>query len=149
MISRHIKNTTKNNTMKNLEDLKVFIVDDDPFCRMMYHQHLLNLGFKESSLFSCGPDCISRLSEKPDIIFIDYDMKPFNGLETLQLIRQYDPNIYLVMLSAQKDIRVAINALKYGAFDYISKGKDDLDMMTKAITNIVASKTKVQYEVLV
>ncbi|MCW3120629.1 MAG: histidine kinase [Flavipsychrobacter sp.] len=135
--------------MRKFEDLKVFIVDDDPFCRMMYHQHLLNLGFKENSLFSSGPECISKLSEKPDIIFIDYDMKPFDGLETLQLIRQYDPNIYLLMLSAQKDIRVAINALKYGAFDYISKGKDDLNMITKAVNNIAVSRTKELYEVLV
>ena len=113
--------------MKNLEDLKVFIVDDDPFCRMMYHQHLFNLGLKNLSLFSNGPDCINNLSENPDIIFLDYDMKPFNGLETLKIIKQYNPDIYLLMLSAQKDIRVAINALKHGAFDYISKGGNDLE----------------------
>lgn len=128
--------------MKNIEDLKVFIVDDDPFCRMMYHQHLLNLGFKENFLFSNGPDCINNLSEQPDIVFLDYDMKPYNGLETLKLIKQYNPGIYLLMLSAQKDIRVAITALKHGAFDYISKGQDDLEMISKVVKNIASSKEK-------
>jgi len=126
--------------MNSFENLKVFIVDDDPFCRMMYHQHLLNLGFKENFLFSNGPDCINNLSEQPDIVFLDYDMKPYNGLETLKIIRQYNPGIYLLMLSAQKDIRVAINALKHGAYDYISKGNNDLEMISKVVNNIALSK---------
>lgn len=128
--------------MNSFENLKVFIVDDDPFCRMMYHQHLLNLGFKENFLFSNGPDCINNLSERPDIVFLDYDMKPYNGLEILKVIRQFNPDIYLLMLSAQKDVKVAFNALKHGAFDYISKGKNDLETISKVVNNIAISRAK-------
>lgn len=46
---------SKMTTMKNFDDLKVFIVDDDPFCRMMYYQHLLNLGYKNLELFFKRP----------------------------------------------------------------------------------------------
>ncbi len=140
---------SKMTTMKNFADLKVFIVDDDPFCRMMYHQHLLNLGYKNLELFSNGPDCVNHLSENPDVILIDYDMKPCNGLETLKIVKQYNPDIYILMLSAQKDIRVAINALKHGAFDYISKGGNDGELISKVMKNISASISKEMQAVLV
>ncbi len=126
--------------MKNFENLKVFIVDDDPFCRMMYNQHLLNLGFKDNCLFENGQDCIEQLSQKPDIIFIDYDMKPYNGLEILKLIKEYNPGIVMLMVSAQKDIQVAVKSIKYGAFDYISKGNNDLEMISMVVNNIVLAR---------
>jgi DNA-binding NtrC family response regulator len=126
--------------MKNLEKLKFFIVDDDPFCRALYHQHLVNLGFDNNCLFDNGLDCINQLAEQPDIIFLDYDMRPLNGLEVLRRVKRLNPNIHLVIISSQKDIQVAINALKYGAFDYIIKGDKELDTISQAVNRIIVSR---------
>jgi DNA-binding NtrC family response regulator len=127
-------------SMNSFENLKVFIVDDDPFSRMLYHQHLLNLGFKNNCLFENGPDCIEQLSQQPDIIFLDYDMKPYNGLEILKIIKEFNPGIFLLVVSAQKDVQIAIKAIKFGAYDYIAKGKNDLEMISKVVNNIAMSK---------
>jgi PleD family two-component response regulator len=130
----------QNNEMKNSQKLKFFIVDDDPFCRMLYQQHLINLGFKNNILFDNGADCINQLTEKPDVIFLDYDMKPYNGLEVLRMVKRLYPEIHLLIISSQKDMQVAINAFKYGAYDYIVKGEKDLETISLAVNKILISK---------
>lgn len=116
--------------------MKLFIVDDDKFCRMLYHQHLLNLGFNNVYVFDNGEDCMANLHLNPDIIMVDYDMEPFDGLELIRKIREANPNIYLLLVSGQKDIKVALDALKSGAFDYIIKGEEDLTMISTATEKV-------------
>ena len=74
--------------MSNTKKLKFFIVDDDPFSRMLYNQHLLNMGYKNNVLLDNGIDCINKLELEPDIIFLDYDMQPINGLEVLKKVKE-------------------------------------------------------------
>ena len=127
--------------MQTVKLPKFFIVDDDPFCRMRYNQHLQNLGFKDNILFDNGLDCINKLNLQPDIIFLDYDMRPYNGLEVIEKINRLNPDIYLILISGQKDMQVAVNALKSGAFDYVIKGEDDLDKISSALQKMFM-KTK-------
>lgn len=123
-----------------IQSLKFFIVDDDPFCRMLYHQHLTNLGFSNNQLFENGLDCINQLYQQPDIIFIDYDMRPYNGLDVLKVIRKINPNIFLLVISSRQELHVTHRALQSGAFEYITKGEKDLEKINKAIANILVSK---------
>jgi DNA-binding NtrC family response regulator len=129
--------------MQRQNNLKFFIVDDDPFYRFLYQQHLSNLGFKDNVLFDNGEDCINRLDLQPDIIFIDYNMERSNGLEVIQKIRMTHPNIYLLLISGQKDLKVAVDALKSGAYDYIVKGEEDLNMISGAINKILSRKVPI------
>jgi CheY-like chemotaxis protein len=129
--------------MENIKNLKIFIVDDDPFCAEMYKEHLLSTGYAHVASYNNGQDCINNLTQQPDIIFLDYNMAPLDGLEVLKKIKRFNPDIYLVVLSGQEDMQVAINALKYGAFDYIIKGESDLDMI-----NVVLQKIKNVMEML-
>ena len=124
-------------------NLKFFIVDDDPFYRMLYQQHLLNMGFKNSILINSGDECLNRLYMEPDIIFLDYNMPSSNGLEVLRKIKMTHPNICILLISAQKDIQVAVNALKHGASDYIIKGDEDLNMISGVLTKILTRKVPI------
>ncbi len=135
--------STKQYKMENIKNLKIFVVDDDPFCAEMYKEHLLSTGYANITSYNNGQDCINHLTEQPDIIFLDYNMAPLDGLEVLKKIKRFNPDIYLVVLSGQEDMQVAINALKYGAFDYIIKGESDLDMI-----NVVLQKIKNVMEML-
>src|SRR5580692_3358771 len=98
--------------MDRLMNLKFFIVDDDPFSRSFYHQHLINLGFKNHVLFDNGHDCIEKLDLLPDIIFLDYDMQPINGIEVLQRVKKHNPHIHLLIISSQKNKEVISEAKK-------------------------------------
>ena len=129
--------------MGQASNLKFFIVDDDPFYRMLYQQHLFNMGFKNSILIDNGDDCLNRLYMEPDIIFLDYNMPTSNGLDVLRKIKMTHPNIYILLISAQKDIQVAVNALKHGASDYIVKGEEDLDMISGVLNKILTRKVPI------
>jgi DNA-binding NarL/FixJ family response regulator len=122
--------------LKDNKNMKLFIVDDDPFCRALYQQLVINLGYENNALFDNGVDCIKKLDELPDIIFLDYDMKPLNGIEILKMIKQQNPNIYLMMISSQSDRQHVSNAFKCGADEYIIKGENDLEMIRQAITKV-------------
>jgi DNA-binding NtrC family response regulator len=122
--------------MENIKNLNIFIVDDDVFCAELYKEHLLNTGYTNVTNYNNGQDCINNLTEQPNIIFLDYHMMPLDGLEVLKKIKRFNPDIYLVVLSGQEDMQVAINALKYGAFDYIIKGDKDLDMIQAVLHKI-------------
>ncbi len=125
--------------VEHVNKLKFFIVDDDYFSRMLYRQHLINLGYKDNILFDNGYDCIKKLDMCPDIIFLDYDMKPFNGLDVLQLVKQYNPDITLLVISGHDDAQVAIDAMNLGAYDFIKKGDSDLEKISQ-IVSLIASK---------
>ena len=122
--------------MKRSNNLKFFIVDDDSFSRSLYQQHLINLGYNNNNVFDNGYDCLKKLNLQPDIIFMDYDMHPLNGIEVLQRIKQFNPNIYLLMISSNRDTEIMHAAMKYGAYDYITKGERDLEMISNVIQQI-------------
>jgi DNA-binding NtrC family response regulator len=122
--------------MKHIKELTVFIVDDDPFCLRLYQKHLEEIGFTSIYSFKDGQDCINNLTEDPAIILLDYNMNNMTGLEVLKKIKRFNPDIFTVLVSAQEDMQIAINALKYGAFDYIIKDKDDLEMMDTVLFKI-------------
>ncbi len=119
--------------MKAGKDLRVFIVDDDPICREIYKQYLLNMGLTDIQLFDRGKDCMKELSNAPDLILIDYSMASPECLENIVKIKRTHPDIYLVFISEPGNIEVAMSALKYGAFDYIVKGNKEDEMMHSVI----------------
>ncbi|UII21327.1 response regulator [Fulvivirga ligni] len=123
--------------MKTKEKMKVFVVDDDIFRTYLYEQHLVNLGFKEVSIYHTGTSCLNALTEEPDIIFLDYHMDDLNGLEVLQKIKRFNPNIYVVLISGQQSMEVAVKSLKIGAFDYIIKEEEELNKIEEVVEKII------------
>ena len=134
--------------MQNQNPFKFFIVDDDIFCAKMYEQYLFNINHNNITCFSNGNDCLDNLNQNPDIIFLDHNMDGITGLEVLKKIKRYNPKIYVIMVSGQKDIKIALNALKYGAFDYIIKDNLVRDKMTLMINKISLEKESVKNTML-
>jgi polysaccharide export outer membrane protein len=66
------------------------------------------------------------------------------GFEVLKKIKRYNPNIYVVMISGQENIKTAVDALKYGAFDYVIKDSNVCDKLTQIITNIIKVKEQLK-----
>lgn len=122
--------------MKPIDQLKIFIVDDDEFYQYLFQQHLLSQGYKDITIFSSGYDCLGNLYEKPDVIFLDHNMDTISGYEVLKKIKRFDPNIYVVMVSAQEKIKTAVDSLKHGAFDYLQKGVDEENNIKRVLEKI-------------
>ncbi|MFM9988472.1 response regulator [Flavobacterium sp.] len=130
--------------MENQNQFKFFIVDDDIFCANLYEQHLININYNDITYFSNGNDCLSNLDLNPEIIFLDHNMEDITGFEVLKKIKRYNPNIYVVMISGQENIKTAVDALKYGAFDYIIKDADVCEKINLIINKIIQVKAELK-----
>ena len=64
-------------------------------------------------------------------------MDVYTGYETLRKIKRYNPNFFVVMVSAQEDIDSAVETLKHGAFDYIRKN-ENLELKVKEVLKKIA-----------
>jgi DNA-binding NtrC family response regulator len=100
---------------------KVFLVDDDPFCRQLVEHAVRNCGFRDVQAFDNGGACLDALTDEPDIIFLDQMMGSVSGTDALKAIKRFNPDIYVVLVSGQQQVQVAVDSLKYGAFDYVVK----------------------------
>lgn len=122
--------------MSDKKNFNFFLVDDDPFYLNLLEQMLRNQGHDQMHLFESGVDCLNALNQKPDIIFLDHNMDTINGYEVLKKIKRFDPDIFVVMVSGQEDLKTAVDSLKHGAFDYILKSGDEGQKISEVIEKI-------------
>jgi DNA-binding NtrC family response regulator len=130
--------------MENQTEFKFFIVDDDVFCSSLYEQLLRNIGCDNITHFTNGTDCLNNLHLNPDIIFLDHNMDDLTGFEVLKKIKRINPEIYVVMISGQEDLKTAVEVLKHGAFDYLIKDEQISKKIELLISNIVKIKEELK-----
>ena len=127
--------------MDNLKKIKLFLVDDDALYLKALEIEFLLHGDFEIETYATGELCIENLSHDPDVIILDYlldgiEENAMNGIETLDKIKAYNPEIPVVMLSSQDKIDVAINCMHHKSFDYVVKSETAFLRLQKAITSI-------------
>ncbi|WP_412060767.1 sigma 54-interacting transcriptional regulator [Rubrivirga sp. IMCC45206] len=106
---------------------RLFVVDDDKHYARLLSYRLDKPADHEVSVFHSGEDALDALDrERPDIVFLDIMMPGIGGMETLRRLQLFQPDLPIVMISAQGTADVAVEAMKGGATDYITKGHDDL-----------------------
>ena len=128
--------------MTDARKIKLFLVDDDVVFLKSLEIEFLEHGDFSIQTFVSGELCIKSIEQNPDIIILDYlldgiDENAMNGIETLDKIRAYDPDIPVVILSAQDKIEVAVNCMHHKAFDYVVKSETAFMRLQKIITSIV------------
>ena len=119
-----------------MKRLKIFLVDGDLYSLNIYRQGLDKLGYNDISLYLNGVICLNNLHQKPNIIFLNYPLSDIAGFEILKKIKRYNHSIYVIVVSNQENMEIANEALKYGAFDYIIKGDDEIIKMNNVIERI-------------
>lgn len=131
--------------MKNKAKIKLFLVDDDAVFLKLLEIEFLEHGNFEIETYATGELCIESLSLQPDLIILDYQLDgvsrdAMNGIETLDKIKEFNPNTPVVMLSSQDKIDVAINCMHHQAFDYVVKSETAFMRLQKTITTIFETK---------
>jgi two-component system, OmpR family, response regulator len=122
--------------------IKIFLVDDDIiYLRLLEIEFLQHADFIVES-FATGESCIEKLSQAPDIIILDYyldsiDKHAMNGIEVLDKIKIYNPDIPVVMLSSDDKIDVAINCMDHKAIDYVVKSETAFIRLQMIISTII------------
>ena len=103
---------------------KILIVDDDQSMRYSLNRMLEGQGFL-MSLAKNGVEALERFDqEKPDLVIMDIKMPGQSGLEVLKEIKERDPKALVILMTAFGTTETAIEAMKFGAFDYILKPFD-------------------------
>src|SRR6478735_9152376 len=104
--------------MENKEKIRIFLVDDDVlFLKLLEIEFMQQADFVIQT-FSTGELCLKHLSDKPDVIILDYhldgiDPSAMNGIDVLDKIKLVDKDIPVIMLSSQDKIDVAVNCIHH------------------------------------
>ncbi|MBL8250754.1 MAG: sigma-54-dependent Fis family transcriptional regulator [Candidatus Competibacter sp.] len=99
----------------------VLIIDDEATLAKNIKLYLARHGYDAQTAAS-GEDGLAQLDHfKPDVVLLDYQMSGLNGLEVLRRIRADAPHVKVVMLTGHGGVDVAVEAMKTGAYDYLSK----------------------------
>jgi len=123
--------------------LSVFLVDDDKmFLVSLKHKLLEQFKNIKFSVFSTGEECLKNIDEKPDIIVLDYYMNSempdaMNGIQVLRKIHAISEDIKVIMLSAQDKLDIAVDSIKYGAYEYVVKSETAFIRLQNTIKNLL------------
>ncbi len=113
----------------------IFVVEDDPMY-LKYLSYVLGLNPDyEVRYFSTGQDFLNHLHEKPSLVTLDYILPDMSGQKVLEQIKARDPEVDVIVVSGQDDIETAVQLLKAGAYDYITKEPEARDRILNSIQN--------------
>jgi DNA-binding NtrC family response regulator len=108
---------------------KVLVVDDDPDIRWVLSKILTNEGF-EVVLAEDGEAAVHHFqADAPCAVLLDLRMPVLGGIEALEKIRQLSPEVPVIMLTAYGDIPTAVEAMRRGADDFLTKPFDVEDLL--------------------
>jgi two-component system response regulator AtoC len=100
---------------------KILVVDDEPILRDSLEVALKTSGY-EVLTARTGEEGLGRFKkENPDLILLDHWLPGINGDEVLRRIKDEDPEIPIIIMTAQGSIEMAVNLMKMGAFDFLVK----------------------------
>ncbi len=103
---------------------KILIVDDEPFNLDLLEQELSDLGYA-SERAGDGAQALEKIDKlNPDLVLLDYRMPEMNGIDVLREIRQRKKDLPVIMITAYGTIDVAVEAVKAGADDFVTKPFD-------------------------
>ena len=102
----------------------VFIVDDEPEILDILQEALSASGFRVTA-FSSGSAALDGLAvRQPDLVVTDLRMPGVSGMTLLEKLRRRSPDTQVVILTGYGDMKSAVDALRLGAFDYLTKPLD-------------------------
>src|SRR5690606_3831835 len=107
----------------------------------MLKDYLSERFIHEIKIFDNGEEALRHIHLNPEIVVLDYHLsahKPDakNGVEILKEIKELAPDAQVIMLSGQGKIEVAVDSIKYGAYDYVVKGETAFSRTENIINNL-------------
>lgn len=118
----------------------IYLVEDEKFFSSIALQMLKSMGYHNVAQYYSGKDIRLNLYKNPDIVILDHNLGDENGIEILREIKSVNPNIEVIFLSGQEEMQVAINSLKYGAFDYVTKNEECFEKLKKTLNKLQETK---------
>ncbi|MFW2331686.1 MAG: HD domain-containing phosphohydrolase [Nitrospinota bacterium] len=120
--------------MEKKDHTAILIIDDDKSILSILVKHLRLQGYQASTA-SDGSEGLAKFAVgRFDLILLDINMPNMDGLETLRRVKQADENISVLIMTGYGDMDIALDAIRFGAFDFIRK-PFDLKYLNHVIAN--------------
>jgi len=111
----------------------IFIVEDNLLYQQLIARELESFG-GQLYFYTTGEHCVANLCHKPSVVVLDYNLDgELNGLETLEEIRKFDPSIFVVLFSSQKEVYSCENQQRYGSFDFLEKKDHSFSLLKQLL----------------
>ena len=108
-----------------MESMKILVVDDEAHVREMIRKGLSQLGGYNVEVAQNGVEAIEKIEKDVfDLVLTDLKMPEMDGLELLKTIKGTRPEVMVILITAFGSIETAVEAMKNGANDYITKPID-------------------------
>jgi serine phosphatase RsbU (regulator of sigma subunit) len=119
----------------NTPAVRVLTIDDEPMVREILAAYLEDSGFEviQAGDGPTGIDLIRR--EHPDLVLCDLRMPGMDGLQVLATVTREFPDLPILVVSGMGGMSDAIQALKFGAWDYVTKPIEDMAVLEHAIAH--------------
>jgi len=124
--------------MKPSKPLKIFILEDDLWYGTMLEHYLsLNPDYQVQR-FDSEKAFFQKIHEQPDVVTLDYTLAEgdADGSKVLKKIKEFNPDIEVIIISGQDQITTAVELLKSGAFDYLVKDEDTKDRLWNVLLHL-------------
>lgn len=119
---------------------KIFVVDDESSVRESL-QHILSRDFFVTAVDSAGKAKEILQKETFDVVLLDILLPDSSGIILLKEFKKHYPQIPVIMITGMRQVKTAVEAMKLGAFDYLTKPFTKDDLVT-AIDGAIQSKTQ-------
>jgi DNA-binding NtrC family response regulator len=103
------------------QNSKILVCDDDETLCYLLKEQLLEEGFSADIVYD-GRFAIDAIKHKNyDVLLLDLNMTEIQGEEVLKFVHEYSPSLRVIVLTAASDLRKAVECIKLGAYDFLSK----------------------------
>lgn len=124
--------------MQNTKNPLIFVVEDNQMYNKLVVSYLKTNKFTNVESYLNGEEALQNMHKNPEIIIQDYLLEGMTGIEVLIKAKKTNPNVEFIFLSGQDSIDIAINSMKYGAYDYIVKDQMALQKLVNKINKITS-----------
>ena len=100
---------------------KVLVIDDDPAFNKMLSHFLERNNFQVVSAHSANTALLEIERESFDLVLTDFRLPGMDGLELIRTIKSKNPELPVILITNYADVRTAVNSIKFGAFEFVSK----------------------------
>ncbi|MFH1336373.1 MAG: sigma-54 dependent transcriptional regulator [Candidatus Zixiibacteriota bacterium] len=111
------------------QDVRILIVDDDKDICLMLSNLMKKEGFSPITINDGEPALKAVRSRSPDVLLLDLRMPGMDGTEVLSRVKEMAPDLPVIIITAYGEIRGAVEAIKSGAHDYLSKPFDNNEVV--------------------
>lgn len=123
----------------------ILIIDDDPYIITLLENYFNREGYQIYTSYKGKPALKILHNEKIDVVLCDIRLPDFEGTELLRHILKLSPDTVVIMMTAYAEIRTAVESMKAGAFEYVTKPilPDEIsDIVRRAVNKNIGKGVK-------